>query len=118
MGDVGKRIDAEFVITQHSDQEEPRDWNCVKCEPLGTEIFLMDGACVIQKKKQKRVAYFDCTAAPGDSSVDPSHAGPPFSSLPALLVRPHSRHVMVDVSDWRRSSGQSLRTNEHPLQTR
>lgn len=50
----------------------------------------MDGDRVIQKEKlQKRVAYFDCTVAPGGSCAALSHAEPPSFSLPASLVRPH-----------------------------
>jgi hypothetical protein len=53
----------------------------------------MTGVIVIQK----RVAYFDCTVALGDNFAALSRAGLPSFSLPASLVRPHSRHAMVGV---------------------
>jgi len=46
---------------------------------------------------------FDCTAALGDSCAALAHAGPPSFSSPASLVRPHSRHEMVDVAGWHRN---------------
>jgi hypothetical protein len=67
---------------------------------------------------QKRVAYFDCTAALDDSYAALSHAALPFFSLPASLVRPHLRREMVGVSDWRKSfAGSTLRRSAH-LQSR
>ena len=71
------------------------------CGPLGTGHRRL---CVIQKV-QKRVAYFDCTAAPGDSCGALSHAVLPSSSSPASPARPHSRHGRVGAAGWRRSSG-------------
>jgi hypothetical protein len=66
--------------------------------------------CIMQKQ---RVAYFDCTAVPGDNSLTLSHAAQPsFSSL-ASLVQPRSRRAMVDVFGWRKSFGDlNLRRNE------
>jgi hypothetical protein len=60
--------------------------------------------CVIQKV-QKRVAYFDCTAAPGDSCGAPSRAALPSSSSPASPARPRWHHGMAGAAGWRRSSG-------------
>jgi hypothetical protein len=52
---------------------------------------------------QKRVAYFDCTAALGDSCAALSHAVLPSFSSPASLVRPHLRHEMVGVVGWHKN---------------
>lgn len=53
--------------------------------------------------QQKRVAYFDCTAALDDSCAALFHAELPSFSLPASLVRLHLRHARVDVAGLRRS---------------
>lgn len=66
------------------------------------------GVCVIEKI-QKREAYFDYIAAPGDNCVILSLAELPSVSLPASLVRPRSRHAMVGVAGRHRSSGGLIR---------
>lgn len=66
------------------------------------------GVRVIQKL-QKRVAYFDCTAALGDNCGALSHVGLPSFASPASLVRPHLRHAMVGGAGWHRSSEDSTR---------
>jgi hypothetical protein len=70
----------------------------------------MHGNCVIQKRE----AYFDYTVVLDDNYAALSHVGLPSVSLLASPVRPHSRHAMVGVADWHKSSVDLiLRRNAH-----
>lgn len=75
------------------------------------------GVCVIEKI-QKREAYFDCTAAPGDNCAILSLAELPSVSLPASLARPRSRHAMVGVAGMHKSSGGWIRKRSASHQNR
>lgn len=80
----------------------------------GYKAQQIECVCVIQKV-QKREAYFDCTAAPGDSCGALSRAVLPSFSSPASPVRPRSRPEMAGAAGLRRSSGgSSRRRSAHP----
>lgn len=82
-------------------------------ETAGYKVYawvLLYGVCVIQK----RVAYFDYTAALGGSFAVLSHAVLPSFALPASLVRPRWHLGMEHVAGWRRSFASSnLRRSAH-----
>lgn len=66
-------------------------------------MIWVQGICARSCVIQKRVAYFDCTVALGDSCAALSHAALPSSSLPASLVQPRWYRAMVGVAEWHKS---------------